>query len=227
MEHSEPTKIFLDAQLLLRYQMSDMCNRLDRSNKCILIMSVLLSVTSAALAQQTQQGPYTLPGDTGKPPSGYHTGIPNYEPPKPAPAAAPATVRAPGIELALKAARAIADGCKQYPLAVAVVNAKGVPILTYVPDGHRANQTYTAIRKAYTAILYDSRTEVLGPKALQDAEFGAKVIADPNQVLFGGGIPLKVGNEIIGAIGVGGAEPGHHDDECGMKGYEAIKDELK
>jgi uncharacterized protein GlcG (DUF336 family) len=67
----------------------------------------------------------------------------------------------------------------------------------------------------------------MGPKAQQDPKFAAKVRADPNLITFGGGIPLKVGNEIVGAIGVGGAEPGGHDEECGLKGLAAIKDQLK
>jgi uncharacterized protein GlcG (DUF336 family) len=36
-----------------------------------------------------------------------------------------------------------------------------------------------------------------------------------------------VGDEIIGAIGVSGAEPGRHDNECGLIGVEKIKNQLK
>jgi uncharacterized protein GlcG (DUF336 family) len=44
---------------------------------------------------------------------------------------------------------------------------------------------------------------------------------------FSGGILLKAGDEIIGAIGVSGAEPGGHDEECALKGLEKIKSQLK
>jgi uncharacterized protein GlcG (DUF336 family) len=36
-----------------------------------------------------------------------------------------------------------------------------------------------------------------------------------------------VGNDIIGAIGISGAEPGGHDDECGQIGVDKIKGQLK
>ena len=35
------------------------------------------------------------------------------------------------------------------------------------------------------------------------------------------------GEKIVGAIGVSGAEPGHHDDECAQFGVAKIKDRLK
>jgi len=44
---------------------------------------------------------------------------------------------------------------------------------------------------------------------------------------FHGGLLLEAGGEIIGAIGVSGAEPGGHDDECGTIGRNGIKDRLK
>lgn len=42
--------------------------------------------------------------------------------------------RTPSIELALVAAKAIAEGCKQFSLGVAVVISEGVPILVYIPE---------------------------------------------------------------------------------------------
>jgi uncharacterized protein GlcG (DUF336 family) len=36
-----------------------------------------------------------------------------------------------------------------------------------------------------------------------------------------------VGDKLVGAIGVSGAEPGGHDEECGLVGLEKIKSDLK
>jgi uncharacterized protein GlcG (DUF336 family) len=46
----------------------------------------------------------------------------------------------------------------------------------------------------------------------QDPHFAATIEADPNLIAFKCGIPLKAGNDIIGAIGVSSAQPGGHDE---------------
>ncbi len=134
---------------------------------------------------------------------------------------------APSLALALKAAEAISDACKQYPLGVAIVDSQGVAKLIYVPDRSEAWHGYSAVRKAYTAVTFQTDTSKLVTRAQSDPDFAAKVKADPNLQAFSGGIVLKVGDKVIGAIGVSGAEPGGHDEECGLAGLAKIKDELK
>jgi uncharacterized protein GlcG (DUF336 family) len=168
-----------------------------------------------------------LPGDVARP---GDNGVPRPRPtavvpaPRPLP---PPVAAAPPVELALQAAQAVAQACKQYPLGVAVVNSLGAPILVYIPDGSEAAHTYTAIRKAYTTVKFKAPTSDLTMRAAQDPPFAAIIMADPNLIALNGGLPLKVGNDIIGAIGVSGAEPGGHDEECGMIGVAKIKDLLK
>jgi uncharacterized protein GlcG (DUF336 family) len=185
-------------------------------------LAVILAASTAASAAGD-----LLPGDNGR---GANGGIlpttPQVIPATPAPW--PKVPRAPSIDLAMTAAKAIAEGCKQYPLGVAVVNSEGAPILTYIPDGARASHTFTAIRKAYSAVTLKAPTSQFTVKAQQgDPDILAKLKADPNLMSYSGGIPLKVGDDIIGAIGVSGAEPGRHDEECGLIGVAKIKDKLK
>ena len=185
------------------------------------ILSVLsaagLLVASVALAADSGlPGDHPRPGDNGVP-----VASPGPMPPR------QAVPRGPSIEVALKAAQTITQQCKQYPLGVAVVNSKGEPILVYIPDGSHPFHAYTAIRKAYTAVTYKVPSSELISKAQQDPAFAAQIKANPNLIAFKGGIPLKVGDEVIGAIGVSGAEPGSHDEECGLKGLAAIQGQLK
>ena len=49
----------------------------------------------------------------------------------------------------------------------------------------------------------------------------------PGFLLVGGGVPVKVGNEVIGAVGVGGAPGGHLDEQCAVAGIDKVKDQLK
>jgi len=193
---------------------------------------LLLCGASCALAMSllvvAADGGDQLPGDHGRMAGGV---LPSGPPPG-GPAGGPpmmprSAARAPAIALAVEAAEAIAAGCKQYALGVAVVNAAGEPILVYLPDGSESGHGYTAIRKAYTAAKLKTDTTPLVEKAQKDPDFAATIKADPNLMAFHGGLVLKAGTEVIGAIGVSGAEPGGHDDECGTIGLNKIKDRLK
>ena len=55
----------------------------------------------------------------------------------------------------------------------------------------------------------------------------ANLVHIPGFLLLGGGVPVKVGNEVIGAVGVGGAPGGHLDEQCAMAGIDKVKDQLK
>jgi uncharacterized protein GlcG (DUF336 family) len=48
----------------------------------------------------------------------------------------------------------------------------------------------------------------------------------PGFLLLGGGMPIRAGNEVIGAVGVGGAPGGHLDDQCAAAAIEKVKDRL-
>ena len=40
-------------------------------------------------------------------------------------------------------------------------------------------------------------------------------------------MPVKVGNEVIGAVGIGGAQGGHLDEQCALVALDQFKDALK
>ena len=168
-----------------------------------------------------------LPGDKsanmgGMPPPGAPppSGPPPQRPP-------PNPARGPAIDLALKAALAIADACKQYPYGLAVVDSEGVAKLIYVPDNAEPWHGYSAVRKAYTAVTFKSDSSAVVKKAHDDPAIAAKFNADPNLKAQSGGVVLMVGDTVVGAIGVSGAEPGGHDEECAIVGRDKIKKDLK
>jgi len=49
----------------------------------------------------------------------------------------------------------------------------------------------------------------------------------PHLLLLGGGIAIKVGDEVVGAIGASGAPGGDLDDACAHAGLDKIKDQLR
>jgi uncharacterized protein GlcG (DUF336 family) len=182
------------------------------------LAAVTLGPPSAALAQGS-----VLPGDAGR----LGNGIPDMNRPLRPPPPPVVLPPRPGVELALEAAQAISDGCKQYALGVAVVSATGEPVLIYIPDRSATRHGYMAIRKAYSALVFKVATSQMTAKSQTDPELQAQVKADLNLTTFSGGVPLKAGDQIIGAIGVSGAEPGGHDEECAKFGLAKIKQRLR
>ena len=45
---------------------------------------------------------------------------------------------------------------------------------------------------------------------------------DPRLVILGGGLPIKIGDALVGGIGVGGAPGGHLDEACAQAGLDEV-----
>ena len=129
--------------------------------------------------------------------------------------------------LAVEAAQAAMAACKAqgYNISVAVVDRVGNLKLLLVGDGASALTRSLSRRKAYTAAL---RRVSSGELAKQVAAPGAfnPTLYDRQLVAVGGGVPIKVGDEIIGGIGVGGAPGGDKDEACANAGLAKISDRL-
>ena len=183
-------------------------------------LGLMVICTGAGAAPPGGSG---FPGDMGRPFDGLPF-PPGPMPPRPAQRAIP---RGPSIELSLEAARAIVEACKGYHVGVSVIDSAGTPKLYYIPDGTDGSHAYTGFRKAYTALTFKMPTSQVGPLTKTDPSVASKVKADTNLLTFAGGMPLTVDDQIIGAIGVSGAEPSAKDEECGLAGINRIKDRLK
>ena len=91
------------------------------------------------------------------------------------------------------------------PSNIAVVDAGG-NLLTHVRmDGAWIGSIDISINKAYTARLFDMPTEDLAKMAQSGRPlFGINSTNNERIVIFAGGIPVKMGDEVIGAIGASG-----------------------
>ena len=74
--------------------------------------------------------------------------------------------------------------------------------------------------KAYTARTRGQTS--LEFKNLTDKPENAFLKQIPNVVAVGGGVPIKVGNEVIGAVGVSGAPGGEKDEACANAGIAKV-----
>jgi uncharacterized protein GlcG (DUF336 family) len=127
------------------------------------------------------------------------------------------TQRNIGIDLATELAKAALEAgrARGYRIAVAVTDRGGQLLVLLRGDGAGPHLIDSARRKAYTAASSNSRTSVMA-KAV-DERSG---VPDPHLVyldgvlMVGGGVPIVVGGELAGAIGVAGAPGSVHDEEC-------------
>jgi uncharacterized protein GlcG (DUF336 family) len=91
------------------------------------------------------------------------------------------------------------------PYNVAVVDAGGGLISHVRMDGAWLGSIDIAIHKAWTARAFDMSTDDLS-KMSQSGKplFGIDSTNHDKVVIFGGGIPLKIGDVVVGAVGASG-----------------------
>jgi uncharacterized protein GlcG (DUF336 family) len=80
--------------------------------------------------------------------------------------------------------------------------------------------------KAYTSASAKNTTLAM-MQAAQQNPAAANLVHIPGYLLLGGGVPVKSGDEVIGAIGVGGAPGGHLDEQCAKAAIEQVAGDLK
>lgn len=102
---------------------------------------------------------------------------------------------------------------------IAVCGPDGNPIAVHVMDGAFLVSFDVAIKKAYTSVAVKMTTMELSALAQPGGTFyGLDKMDNGKIVIFGGGVPLKVGDTIIGGLGVSGGtgEEDHSLAEYGL-----------
>jgi uncharacterized protein GlcG (DUF336 family) len=131
------------------------------------------------------------------------------------------------LALAVEAAQAAIAACKAqgYVTTAAVVDRGGNLNVLLAGDGASVLSRDLTHRKAYTAAVRRIATTELAKATAAPGAFNP-TLYDTQMVTAGGGVPIKVGNEIIGGIGVGGAPSGEKDEACANAGIAKISDRL-
>ena len=144
-----------------------------------------------------------------------------------------AQAQAPQTEknVSMKMAMMIVDGtveqCSKdgYKVSVTVVDKAGLVAASLRGDGTNPHTMEFSRLKAYTSRTRGQTS--LEFKTLTDKPENAYFKQIPNVVAVGGGVPIKVGNEVIGAVGVSGAPGGEKDEVCALAGIAKVADSLK
>ncbi len=132
------------------------------------------------------------------------------------------------LALANQLAAAAVSACQAngYAVTATVVDrASGIRAMQRA-DNAGPHTIAASERKAYTSASAKGATTAM-MEAAQKNPGAANLVDIPGFLLLGGGMPVKVGNEVIGAVGVGGAPGGHLDDQCVVAALEAVKEQLK
>jgi uncharacterized protein GlcG (DUF336 family) len=110
----------------------------------------------------------------------------------------------------------------KHPMNIAVVDAGGNLLAFERMDGAWLGSIDISIKKAWTSRAFDISTKDLAGVSQPGTDFfGIHVSNGGKVMIFAGGIPLKRGNEVVGAIGVSGGS-GEQDHAVAEAGAKAI-----
>lgn len=128
------------------------------------------------------------------------------------------------LELAQKAVNATLAKCQAdgYNVSVAVVD-RGGNLLSHSRHPMAGPHTVGSSQgKAFTSASLGRPTAQLAQMIGEKPFLEGLRDMDSRLVILGGGLPIQIGGERVGGIGVGGAPGGHLDEACAQEGLAAI-----
>ena len=123
------------------------------------------------------------------------------------------------------ATTAMADcKAKGWPVSVAVVGRAGELLVHMRGDGTGPHTMDNSFRKAYTSRTSRQPSGEMAKRLKADPQLS--LVTLPNMVAAQGALPIKIGEETIGGIGIAGA-PGDGDEGCAQAAIDRVADQLK
>jgi len=131
------------------------------------------------------------------------------------------------LATALAIATTAADLCKSqgYNVSVAVVGRNGELLVHLRGDNTPPHTMENSFRKAYSSRTYRVPSGELVKRLKDNPQ--APFVYLTNVVAAQGALPIKVGDDTIGAVGVSGAPGGEKDEVCAKAGIDKVADTLK
>lgn len=132
------------------------------------------------------------------------------------------------LELATRLASATVAACQAngHAVTATVVDRAGNVRVVHRADNAGPHTLAASAQKAFTSASARNNTLAMMDNA-QKNPAAANLVHIPGFLLLGGGVPVRAGNEVIGAIGVGGAPGGHLDEQCAVAALDQAKDQLQ
>jgi uncharacterized protein GlcG (DUF336 family) len=111
-----------------------------------------------------------------------------------------------------------------YNVSANVVGRQGEVIVAMRGDDTGPHTIENSMKKAYTARAFRRSSGDFGDSI---KSYAAGQLRLTNIVPARGALPIVVGEDVIGAIGVSGAPGGEKDEVCAKAGIDKVADELK
>lgn len=110
-------------------------------------------------------------------------------------------------------------------VSVTVLDRDGLVKIAFRDDLAGPHTIVTSRRKAFTSVTFKQPSAQWAHRVLTDAAVaGLKDTA--GTIALGGGVPIKAGSDVIGAIGVSGSPGADKDEACANAGIAAVADKL-
>src|ERR1700733_7799697 len=132
--------------------------------------------------------------------------------------------------LSLPMAKTIAEAAlaackvKGYSTSVAVVDRAGQVLVILRDEEASAQTAEMARRKAFTARMFRTTTLEFQKRTSDPANAAQRDVADI--LALGGGVPIMVGNDVVGGVGSSGSSQ-EQDDACAKAGIAKVAELLK
>lgn len=128
--------------------------------------------------------------------------------------------------LALTIAQTAYESCAQqgYHVSVHVVGREGQVLVAIRGDGSSPHTLENSLRKAYTARTFRTSSGDFAQRVKDNPTLG--VVHLPGVIALQGALPIKVGEDVIGAVGVSGAPGGDKDEACSKAGIDKVAAQL-
>jgi uncharacterized protein GlcG (DUF336 family) len=129
------------------------------------------------------------------------------------------------LDTALRIGKAAIDKCRKEGISITVtVIDRGGDAQVVLRDTLAMDVSIPiSMKKAYTAMEFNSPTS-----AMEERFKGSYNVPKIDElVISAGGIPINIGGNIMGGIGVSGAPSGATDEECAKAGLAAVQDDLE
>jgi uncharacterized protein GlcG (DUF336 family) len=131
------------------------------------------------------------------------------------------------LDTAVAIATTAAATCKAqgYRVSVHVVGRNGEVLVALRGDNASPHTMENSMRKAYTARTFRVPSGEMVKRLKENPQFAAVFLT--NVIATQGALPITVGDDVIGAVGVSGAPGGDKDEACAKTGLDKVADELK
>ena len=131
------------------------------------------------------------------------------------------------LGMAITMATTAIETCKSqgYAVSVNVLGRNGEVILAVRGEGTNPTTLENSMKKAYTARTLRQPSGQFAKNVKGNPTAGALFLA--NIVPAQGALPISVGEDVIGAIGVSGAPGGDKDEACAKAGLDKVSADLK